>query len=145
MGASRAKRRRLGDDQGASAVEFAIIAPLFFLLVFGIINFGWLFAQQLQLNHAVREGARAAVVQSTGQDGSGNATAIPPLVRGAVTAPLVIGDDVTVSSGTCPGDGGKQNLTVTASYPAELLAPMPIPGFPNSYNLQAAAVFRCEW
>ena len=54
-------------------------------------------------------------------------------------------DDVTVTNGTCPGDGGKQNLTVTATFPATFLAPMPVPGIPSSYDLSAEAVFRCEW
>jgi uncharacterized membrane protein YgcG len=49
-------------DRGAVAVEFALIVPLLLLLVFGIINFGILFSQQLTLNNAVREGDRRAVV-----------------------------------------------------------------------------------
>ena len=44
------------------AVEFALIVPVLLLIVFGIINFGVLFSQQLTLNNAVREGARKAVV-----------------------------------------------------------------------------------
>jgi hypothetical protein len=133
-------RRALRPDRGASAVEFAIVAPLLIVLVLGIINFGALFGQQLALHHAVREGARAAVVQSTGQGAD-----VPALVQGAVSGIAMDPADVAVTSGACAGDGGKENLTVTATYPAELLAPMPIPGFPDSFNLSADAVFRCEW
>lgn len=43
-------------------MEFALIVPLLLLVVFGIINFGILFSQQLTLNNGVREGARRAVV-----------------------------------------------------------------------------------
>jgi Flp pilus assembly protein TadG len=49
-------------DRGASAVEFALVVPILIVLVFGIIDFGGLFAQQLALNNGVRQGARAAVV-----------------------------------------------------------------------------------
>jgi hypothetical protein len=49
-------------EKGASAVEFAIVLPLLVLLVFGIMEAGWLFAQQVELRNATREGARLAVV-----------------------------------------------------------------------------------
>ena len=114
-------------------MEFAIIAQLLIVLVLGIINFGALFGQQLALNHAVREGARAAVVQATGQNSDGTAVNVPNLVRNAVSGVAMDPSDVTVTNGACPGDGGKQNLIVTAEYPAQLLAPMPVPGFPTAF------------
>jgi len=49
-------------EKGASAVEFAIVLPLLVLLVFGIMEAGWLFAQQIEVRNAAREGARLAVV-----------------------------------------------------------------------------------
>jgi Flp pilus assembly protein TadG len=51
-------------EKGASAVEFAIVLPLFLLLVFGTMEVGWLFAQQVEVRNAAREGARLAVVDS---------------------------------------------------------------------------------
>ena len=45
-------------------VEFALVAPLLFLLVFGIIDFGWAFSQNLDVKHAAREGARLAAVNA---------------------------------------------------------------------------------
>ena len=38
------------------------MAPLFFLLVFGIIEFGWAFGQNLDVRHGAREGARLLAV-----------------------------------------------------------------------------------
>jgi Flp pilus assembly protein TadG len=43
-------------------VEFAIIAPLLFLLIFGIVEFGWAFSQNLDVRQGAREGARLAIV-----------------------------------------------------------------------------------
>ena len=51
-------------ERGAAAVEFAVIAPVLFALLFGIIDFGWAFSQNLDVKHAAREGARLAVVNS---------------------------------------------------------------------------------
>ena len=44
-------------------VEFALIAPLFLMLVIGIIEFGRLMQVQQILTNASREGARRAVIQ----------------------------------------------------------------------------------
>jgi Flp pilus assembly protein TadG len=48
------------DDRGVAAVEAAIITPVFLLLVFGIIEFGLVFKDQLAITSAVRAGARIA-------------------------------------------------------------------------------------
>jgi Flp pilus assembly protein TadG len=61
MGATRSGPRD-GDQRGAALIEFAILTPLLVLLVFGIIEFGWLFGQFNDIRHASREGARFAAV-----------------------------------------------------------------------------------
>ncbi len=55
--------RRRGDE-GASALEFAVVAPVLLLLLFGMIEFGLIFQGQLAVTHAAREGARLAAVQN---------------------------------------------------------------------------------
>jgi len=55
--------RQLGkSERGAAMVEFAIIAMLFFALIFGIIEFGWIFNGYITLTSAAQEGARLAIV-----------------------------------------------------------------------------------
>ena len=49
------------DSSGASAIEFAIVAPVFFLLIFGIVVYGYYFATMSLVNHIAYEAARAAV------------------------------------------------------------------------------------
>lgn len=53
---------RLRREEGASAVEFAIIAPLLFMLLFGIIGFGIAFLQVQSIRAGLREGGRIAAV-----------------------------------------------------------------------------------
>lgn len=48
------------DARGQALVEFALVAPLFFLLIFGVIQFGILFGGQIGLSNAAREVARYA-------------------------------------------------------------------------------------
>jgi Flp pilus assembly protein TadG len=51
---------RRSRSRGAAAVEFALVAMPFFLLLFGMIDYGWYFFVDLVSTNAVREGARAA-------------------------------------------------------------------------------------
>jgi len=69
-------RRRAGRSRGASVIEFAMVAPLFFLLFSAIIDFGRLFFVQMTLQDALRDAARYA---STGvhQSGTNPATGQP--------------------------------------------------------------------
>ena len=55
----------LRGQRGASAVEFAILAPLLFMLVFAILGYGIGFMQLQTIRGAVREGARNSAVGAT--------------------------------------------------------------------------------
>lgn len=50
------------DQSGAAAVEFAFVMPILFMLVFGIIEFGFIFNRWISVTHAAREGARLLAV-----------------------------------------------------------------------------------
>ena len=56
-------------EDGQAMLEFALVLPIFLLILCGIIDFGWMFYNQLALNNISREGARYAVV-STAADNS---------------------------------------------------------------------------
>jgi Flp pilus assembly protein TadG len=45
-----------------AAVEFAVVAPVFFLLIFGMIEYGRMVMVQQVITNASREGARLAVL-----------------------------------------------------------------------------------
>ncbi|GIM67677.1 hypothetical protein Pve01_89490 [Planomonospora venezuelensis] len=51
-------------DRGAAAVEFALIVPILFVLLFGIIDYGAVFSDSVSMRQGVREAARAGVVSS---------------------------------------------------------------------------------
>src|ERR1035441_146049 len=56
------KRNR--SSRGQALVEFTLVAMIFFLLAFAVIDFSWLLFNQMSMQDAVREAARYA---STGQ------------------------------------------------------------------------------
>ena len=58
-------------ERGASAVEFAILAPLFFMIVFGMFSGGLLYNEKSQLTYASREATRYGSTLPTSQKFSG--------------------------------------------------------------------------
>jgi Flp pilus assembly protein TadG len=62
MRSSRIWRAATADERGAAAVEFALVVPVFMLIVFGMIDFTRAYYTQSAIAAAVREGARTAAV-----------------------------------------------------------------------------------
>ena len=65
-------RRLAGAQDGASTAEFAIVFPLFFLLLFGILEFARLFWAVNTLQFVVSEGTRYVTISPTGKPTAGN-------------------------------------------------------------------------
>ena len=59
---------------GASAIEFALVGPLAFLLLLGGVVLGIVITHEIQLTAAVRDGARAAAICGSSTDQSIGAT-----------------------------------------------------------------------
>src|ERR1700680_2170719 len=58
-------RKPWTDGSGATAVEFALIAPAFVMIIFGVINLSVLMFTQASLHYSVEQGARCASVKTT--------------------------------------------------------------------------------
>ncbi len=54
--------RRWRDARGAELIEFAIVLPIFLLLLAGIFDFGMMFQTFETVTNAAREGARVGVL-----------------------------------------------------------------------------------
>jgi Flp pilus assembly protein TadG len=90
------KTRRRERGRGQALVEFAIVLPVFFLIVAGMFDLGLGVYSDLTLVNAAREGARLGVIDP------GNTTAIEDRVR-AMSTNL---------------DAGKLKVTVTCERPS---------------------------
>jgi len=62
MSSFKALLNRVGVQRGQTLIEFAFIAPIMFLFLFVIVDFGIAMDRRIVLQHAVREGARYAAV-----------------------------------------------------------------------------------
>ncbi len=58
-------RRGHGRRRAAAIVEFAVVLPLLLTILFGIMEYGWVFMVRQTLQNAAREGCRVAVLQTT--------------------------------------------------------------------------------
>jgi len=127
----RRKRR------AAAAVEFAVVAPVFFLLTFGIIEFGRMVMVQQIITNASREGARVAVLDGT------TASEVVGKVTDYLSGSSISGAGVTVTP-TNPNDAGYgEPVTVSVSVPFSQVSWLPTPMF-LSGNLTATTVMRRE-
>jgi Flp pilus assembly protein TadG len=135
-------------QKGAAAVEFAIVAPLLFIILFGIIEFGLLFFDKAIITNASREGARYGILFNPTRPNAGEIqtrvltyTANHLISFGAGDPPTV---DVTWSPDGPPGDSGDA-LTVKVTYQYDFLI---LPNFINSLSnvstINAVTVMRLE-
>jgi Flp pilus assembly protein TadG len=125
------------DQDGAAAVEFALLLPLLVVLLFGFIQFGTAFNTRIQATNAAREGARMAVVGINNWADVGGGTAFWQAVQqdaglGDINNCVLSTDDVV---------GG--TLTVTYDYPLDLVIPF-MPSPPSWQTGTAKATMRIE-
>lgn len=90
--------------------EFALVLPILALLLFGVIQFGIVFNNYIQLTDAVRAGSRKGAVGRHLQNPEG---AVIQTVRDASTSLNQSDLDVSVSSSWQQGE----DVSVTATYP----------------------------
>jgi Flp pilus assembly protein TadG len=103
-------RRIKRSEDGQAMVEFALVAPLLFLILFGIIQFGIAFMNSVALTDAVRAGARKAAVSRSAANPTQATTAA---VLGAATDLDSSKVSINVTSDWVSGD----TVTVDATYP----------------------------
>lgn len=104
------QRRRLftirsrGDDRrGAATVETALVLPVFFMVMLGIVEIGRYFMVAQLLANAVREGARTAIMSgSTNADVESTVKTIAQSTIGVAPADVQVAITVTEYTGNPP-------------------------------------------
>jgi Flp pilus assembly protein TadG len=132
--------------RGAALVEFAIVLPLLFALVFGIIEFGFLFYNKAMLTNASREGARLGILYSFPTRTT--VGAIDAKVKEYCGSNLITfgGSKIpTLDPLPTPCVNAGDPLTVTVKFPYQFLVlPSFVSGLTGPLNLQAVTTMRCE-
>lgn len=125
----KAATLRLGDDRGVSAIEFAIVFPVFLIAVLGLLVYGIYFGTVHSVQQLAAEAARASVAGLTVQE---RADLAQQHVQRSVGAyPLIAPQQLTVQAALVPNDPNlfQLNLTYDASdlviFALRGLVPMP--------------------
>ena len=143
MKSSQRIRSRLHQDQkGAAAVEFAIVASLFFMLVFGIIDFGFAFHSWNNAVNGAREGARTAAVDSKVSDITARVRAASSTLDQAklTVSVLCSHNGGAFSSSACGSTLIQGDITrVIVNYDYDLITPLGsfVPGLGQTLNLHS--------
>lgn len=104
-------------NRGQSMVEFALIAPVLCLLVFGGFDIGIAMWRKMIMNQAVISGVRVAAMQSTANDADVQTT-IEGIASFITNADITINRSYTILSSS---DSVKVTVTYTNSYLTQFL------------------------
>ena len=129
---------RRGRSRAQAMVEFALVAPMFFLLLFGIIEAGRFIFYYETLNHATREGARYAIVNGastlgcpSGPPASGSTPCDVPgenVKQRVRQSAFGVPGTITVNPTWDPDNGRGSTVNVTAFATYSTLVPLvPLP------------------
>ena len=103
-------------QNGAAAVEFAIVLPLLAMLVFGIVEFSVLFYNKAMITNASREGARAGIVLADPRLTDAQIESVVDTYCGNNLITFGSGGDTPTVTISRSGNEAGDNLTVNVTY-----------------------------
>lgn len=130
--------RRPKRVRGAAAVEFAVVSPVLFLLIFGMLDVGRAVMVQNLMTNAARDGARTAILSDA------TASDVAAQVEKYLAESSVPGVTVTVSPNPLSSAAIGDPVTVTAQVPFDNVSWLPSSWFFKGVTLDATVVMRRE-
>ena len=129
------RRKTHQDRRGAVLVEFAVVAPLFFLILFTMIEFSHLVTIRNAAHNAVYEGARLIVVPgATPEEGEEEVTRIMNIIG-------VHHFDVNVTPREIDENTQSVNVELTIPYSANAIF---VPRFANDITVRSQVKMKTE-
>jgi Flp pilus assembly protein TadG len=135
-------RRAWLDEKGTTGLEFALVVPILFTLIFSTMEVFFVMFSWQQVQAVAIDTARCVGINSpkcTGGAGNYAATVSAPAhALGGLTAAMVVVNTVP----TCGAQYGVTETQVTVTYPIGKALPLNfIPSFAQGYNLVGVACF----
>lgn len=147
--ARRVQMRRTRAQRGATAIEFALVFPLFFMILYAIITFSLILVAQQNLTLAASEGARAALnwqSNTSVDDALINRGKAACAAARLMTATLVQAQTTcTASPSYCGTDNAMRCVSVQLSYDYltyPLVPILPLLGFAVPGTLSSSATVQ---
>lgn len=125
-------------ERGAVAVEFAILAPVLIMILFGIMEFGRAYNAQISLSNAAREGVR---VMSMSNDQTAAKTAAKNAAVGLTPAITDTNIAFSASNGTgycTTSSTTSPQMTVTITYTLSTMT-----GVAGPFTMKGKGVMLC--
>lgn len=147
----RFRLARLKDDSGAELIEFAIVFPIFMVVVAAILDFGFLFQRYEVITNAAREGARMGSLGDPNYGDDDIRGRVRSYLAAAGLTATVPDSDIPITRGTETLPSGLVIATVKVgvNYPSAFVLMAPFAGLiggsaPGTITLKAASVMRRE-
>jgi Flp pilus assembly protein TadG len=118
-----ARRRRWSSERGAELIEMVVVLPLLLLVMFGIVDFGFMFQRYVVLTNAAMEGARVGILPGY-TEADVQARAESYAATGGVPGPVTA---VAATVSLDEPDGGvwpAVEVTVTHPYQYQYIGPI---------------------
>ena len=132
------RRESLAQEEGAVAVEFAILLPLLLIILFATIGFGQALTRVQNYVSAAREGARYVAVHCESSSGCSQDAVDARVAEAAAGYPIGVAD-VTVS----PNINCTPPSLASVSWTQPITIQIPfIPTF--TLSVPISGTFRCE-
>jgi hypothetical protein len=130
---------RVRSENGAAAVEFALLLPLLLFIVFALVDLGWIFNQQLALTSAAREGVRHYAIHHADPDTT--PAAVMDVAEGNAAALVPLPDTLEFDWVECDGAPDAE-ASLTVSKPVNDLTGL-VSALATGLNLSATGTMRC--
>jgi Flp pilus assembly protein TadG len=138
----------LKDQEGAAAIEFAIILPLLMMILFGIIEFSIAFYDKAMITNASREGARAGIVlQPAPRDAATEDAEIQNVIDSFLANKLITLGTTNIPAVAITREGFSTGdaLTVTVTYIYDYyVLPGFVSGITGPVTLDGTTVMKME-
>lgn len=155
------RKRKHKSQEGAAAVEFALVLPLLVILLLGLIDFGHLFFSVNTITNAAREAARRAAVQDNAADAEeaadeaanqylAPAGLAPGSASGSVAANCALNCPTITVTAMGPADPETVRVVITIAGPFQNITGFSyavLPGFSNPFSLMVdlSATSEMRW
>lgn len=113
---ARKARKCFANDRGVAAVEFAIVLPVFIMLVMGIVDFGRIYWIKSSMQYVVEQSARHAMVNSDITEAA--------LETYAYAQETSVSGSGAVFDATIDASGAINFMTITGTYTFNFITPL---------------------
>ena len=125
-------------QRAASAVEFALLVPLFLIFVFGIVVFGSYLTMVHGVQQLAAEAARSSVAGLSDSERSSIATSY--VSANAPTYPLLIAANLSVNAAPSINNANVYVVTVNYNASGSFIYSLPFVPAPSSLIVRSAAI-----